>query len=243
MGRETLVVPVVFPDPELHPLHTSLVKELENFEILLLGYWEVPAGDDPDEIRDAHQTEAEGILYEIAAEFSKEGAPVDIQLHFGPSGDEERNLRERVAEQTHAAGVLLINNQTLLRRGLVAVGDAHDGSRLLNVIRQLDPETTLQLELYHAAESQEEATAAEDMLRDMLDQLHEAGFSYVDLTETVEVTDNPEVGIIRQARDHEFIMMGETEEPDIKDEIFGETYEYIAEKTELPILLGLAEEG
>lgn len=243
MSRETLVVPVIFPNPELHPLHTSLVKELENFEITLLGYWEVPEDDDPDEIRAAHQTEAEGILYEIAAAFSKEGAPVDIQMHFGSGDDEERNLRQRVAEQTHATGVLLTNNQTLLRRGLVAVGNIHHNSRLLNVIQQLDPETTLQLELYHAAESEEEAADAENILNEMMETLSSSGFSYVDLTKTVEVTDDPEFGIIRQARDHDFIVMGETEELDIEDKIFGETYEYIADETELPILLGLAEEN
>lgn len=243
MSRETLVVPVVFPDPELHPVHTSLVKELKNFEILLLGYWEVGEGEDSDEIRDAHQTEAQGILYEIAAEFSKEGVPVDIQLHFGSSDEDERNLRQRVAAQTHATGILLIGNQTLLRRGLVAVRDARDATRLLNVIRRLNPETTLQLEFYHAAETDQEATTAEDDLRELLEQLHEEGFSYADLTTTVEVTDNPEFGIIRQAHNHEFIVMGETEQPDVEDEIFGKTYEHIAEETELPILLGLAEES
>lgn len=76
----------------------------------------------------------------------------------------------------------------------------------------------------------------------MFDELHDAGFPYVELTKTVEVTDDPEFGIIRKARDHEFIVMGETEQPDIGDRTFGETYEYIAEEAELPILLGRAVE-
>ena len=126
----------------------------------------------------------------------------------------------------------------MLRRGLVAVRDERDKSRLMRLIRRLNPETTLELELYHAAESDETAAKVEELLADMFDELHDEGFPYVELRKTVEITDNPEFGIIRRARDHEFIVMGETEQPDIEDQIFGETYEYVSEETELPILLG-----
>ena len=118
MSRETLVVPVEFPEPEPYPVQRCLVKELENFEILLLGYWRVPEGEDPEAVRDAHETEAEAALYEIAAEFSKQGAPVEIQLHFGQSGESERDFPRRLVEQTRASGVLIVPDQQAVARSL-----------------------------------------------------------------------------------------------------------------------------
>jgi len=238
MSTDTVLIPVVFPDPGITPLHDSFVRELRGFEVTLLGYWEVGDGQSPEETRDAHETEAEATLYDLASQFSREGIPTDVQLQFGPAGEEEREFREHVADQTHASAILLSESPTLLRRVLVAVRDENDEARLAELTGALDPETTLRVELYHAAENDEAAARGEELLGEMRQTLHEQGFSDVDLATTVEVTDDPAFGIAQRAREYELVVLGETAQLDVEDRVFGETYEYVAERTDVPILLG-----
>lgn len=238
MPTDTVLIPVVFPDPEITPLHDSFVRELRGFEVTLFGYWEVEDGESLDEARDAHETAAEATLYDLASQFSREGIPTDVQLQFGRAGEEEREFREHIADQIHASAILLSESSTLLRRVLVAIRDEDDGAQLTELTGALDPETTLRVELYHAAESDGAVTHAEEFLAGMRETLHEQGFSDVDLTTTVEVTDDPAFSIAQRARDYELVVLGETAQLDIEDRVFGETYEYIAEQTDVPILLG-----
>ncbi|MDY6779965.1 MAG: hypothetical protein SV760_05360, partial [Halobacteria archaeon] len=175
MSKETLLVPIVFPNPGIHPIHESFVKELSGFDISLLGYWEVDEGKSVEEVREKNETEAEAVLYDLAARFSEQGSSTDIQLYFGPSGEEERNLRDRVVEQTHASAVLFPSRSTLLRKVLVAVKDEDQQDKLVNLVAGLDPDTTLRIELYHAVEDEDELEAAEEMLADMREKLIQEG--------------------------------------------------------------------
>lgn len=241
MPRETVLIPVVFPDPELYPLNDSFVRELSGFEVVLFGYWETD--EDPGAAREAHATEAEAVLYELAAQFSREGVPTETQLHFGPAGEEERTLQEEAAAQGHAAGVLLPNRPTLLRRVLVAVRDETDADRLVELVGGLNPDTTLRVELFHVAETEAGVADAEELLAGMRERLRENGFPDVELSTTVEVSDDPEGSILRRSRDAELVVMGETEQPDVADQVFGPRYEYIGEETSLPVLLALNDQN
>jgi len=60
-SRQTLLIPVVFPDPRAYPLTDSHVEGLEGFDIVVLGYWEVPGGTDPEVARDRRSGESRSV--------------------------------------------------------------------------------------------------------------------------------------------------------------------------------------
>jgi hypothetical protein len=243
MSRETLLIPIVFPDPGVHPIHESFVKELSGFDISLLGYWEVDEDESVEEVREENKTEAEAVLYDLAARFSEQGSSADIQLYFGPPGQEESNLRDRVVEQTHASAVLFPSRSTLLRTVLVAVKDEEQKDKLVSLVTSLDPDTTLRIELYHAVVDEDRSEEAEDMLADMREKLIEKGFPQVELETKTEVITDESLGIRRRATSghYDLVVMGETDDPDTEDKVFGQKYEIVSEETELPIMLSLSD--
>lgn len=235
MSRPTLLIPVVFPDPDVYPLDDVNIVGLNGFEIILFGYWETPEGTSREAAREAHETEAEAVLYEMAAQFSRAGASTDIQLHFGPAGVEEGALQDRIAEETDASGVLIPKRLTMPNNVLVPIRDDRKLAEIVDFVSAFDRETTFVLELYHAAPDEAAADGAKRMLEGVKATLLDRGFSENNVEVTVEVADDPGSAIADRARKHNVVVMGGTEELDIENRFFGPLYEYIAEETKTPI--------
>lgn len=200
MSRPTLLLPVVFPDPEFYPVSRTLVQEFSGFDIALFGYWEVPAEADEEEARETHSTEADAVLYELAAELSKAGARTNIQLHFGPPGDEETQLRDRIAEQTHADAILVPNPFTSLGRVLAPIRDARNQPELIEVIGALNEQTVIDIELFHVCASESATSEAQGMLDGVREELIQRGFPELEVETTVEVGNDPAYAISERAR-------------------------------------------
>ncbi|MFB6298331.1 MAG: universal stress protein [Salinirussus sp.] len=203
----------------------------------LFGYWEVEAESDIDAAREAHRIEAEAVLYELAAEFSKAGAPTDIQLDFGRPADEEREFRNRVVEETHADAIFVPNPFTSLGRVLAPIRDARNQQQLIEVVAALNEQTVIDIELFHVCEDESMVSEAREMLDGVHEQLTRQGFPELEVKTTVTVSDDPAYAISQRARSHDLIVMGETSKPDYEDQIFGPAYEYVAGRSEDPILV------
>lgn len=237
MSRPSLLLPVVFPDPEVHPATSRFFEEFSGFDVTLFGYWEVEAESNIEAAREAHRIEAEAVLYELAAEFSKVGAPADMQLNFGRPGDEESELRDRIVEETHADAVFVPNPFTSLGRVLAPIRDDRNQQQLVEVVAALNEQTVISIELFHVCEDESMVSDAREMLSGIHERLTRRGFPGLEVETTVTVSDDPAYAISQRARSHDLIIMGETSQPDYEDEIFGPAYEHVADRSEDPILV------
>jgi len=233
--QQTLLIPVVFPDPEIET--DPNIEGLEGFDITLLGYWEIPGGTTPETAREMHETEAEAVLYEMAANLSRAGASTDIQLHFGPEGDGQEELQDRIVAETDPDGVLVPDNLTMLNNILVPLRDNRRQDKIVDFVSVFDHDMIFVIELSHAAADEAAVESATEMLEDVKATLLDRGFSEADIEITVEVTDDASASIVERARDHNLVVIGETEESAIPDRFLGPVYETIHEETDTPIAI------
>jgi len=237
VSRPTLLVPVVSPEPDLYPMSDMHLDGLSGFDIVLSGYWEIPEQQPPQSARDAHQTEADAVLYETAAQFSRVGARTEIRLAFGPAGAAEQAHHNRMIAETGADGVLLADHLESLHNLVVPLRDVRHQDQIIDLVSAFDADSLFVLELYHVAASEEAVESATEMLREIEQTLLARGFSEADLELKVEVADDAKAAIAANARDHHLVVMGETEKPEAADRLFGPVCTYIAEESGTPIIV------
>jgi len=233
MGRMTLLLPVFLPRETA--LIGANLRGFSGFDIVLFGYWSVPEGTDPAVVRETHESEAQAKLYELAAEFSRAGAPTDVRLHFGPTGEHMDALQERTAEEVEADAVVVPNRITGWNNVLVPLRDDRNADRIVEFLDAFAPETIFVIELFHAATDPGDAEAAREMLDGVELALLDRGFTESDVEATVEVVDDPEAAIIERAGRHNVVVIGETEE--LTDRFLGPTYERLAENIDVPVVV------
>lgn len=237
MSGPTLVLPVVFPEPALYPLDDTHLEGLNRFDIVLSGYWEVPDQATPAEARDANETAAHAVLYEMAAAFSHAGASTTIRLDFGPPGVAEREYQARVVEDTDAAGIMLADSLSSLLNILIPLRDSRHQGEIVAFVSTLNPESIFAVELYHVTPDEQAVPAAAEMLEGVEQTLLDRGFSEADIERTVEVSADANAAITARARDHHLVVMGETEDPDADDQLFGPVCQYIAGEAGTPTIV------
>lgn len=239
MSPPTLVIPVVFPDPALHPVNAVDLKGLNRFDIVLSGYWELDETQSTANAREAHETEADAVLYDMAAAFSRAGASTEIRLHFGPTGEAGRDHLTTVVEATDADGIMQADQFSSLLNILIPLRDVRHQQEILEFVSQLDPDSIFVVELYHVAADEDAAVTAEEMLRTVEETLLGRGFTESDIERTVAVADDASTALADCARDHHLVVMGETERPDADDQFFGPVSQDIATEAETPIIVVL----
>lgn len=231
MSKQTVLLPVIFPDPALHPLSDSSITGLENFDIVLFGYWKIPENTSPESARESHETEAEAALYEMAAAFSRAGAATEIQLHFGPGGEDNRELQNRISEETDCDVVLIADDLTAFNNILVPMRDDRHKRQIVDFLSLFDVDDIFVLELYHATAEEEGIESAEEMLDSIEETLLDGGFTETDIETTVEVADDVKSAIAEKARAHNIVVTGQPAD----GRLFSPIYEYIDEHTTTPI--------
>lgn len=213
------------------------VAELHGFNVLLYGYWDISEGTTPEAAREAHEIEAEAILYELAAEFSHAGAATDIELHFGPVGADQRILQKRIIEDTDSNAILLADNLRSVTNVLVPLRDDRHAAQIIDFVSAFDTDSIFVIELYHVAADADAVESAERMLESVKDTLLDRGFSESNFELTVEVADNPRSAIVARARNYNIVVVGETEQDDFEDRLFGPTSQYIADESDTPVIV------
>jgi len=235
MSRMSLLIPVIFPRDDT--LTDENVQGLAAFDITLFGYWQTPDGIDPAAVREEHESEAQAHLYELATGFARAGASTDVRMHFGPAGEHMHVLQNRIAEETGADAVVIPNHITLWNNVLVPLRDDRNKDRIVEFLTAFDPDRIFTLELFHAAASEDDAPAAREMLEGVAETLLSREFTESDIEITVEVAADPEAAITDRGKGHNVIVIGETEERAGPNQFFGPTYERIADRTHIPVVV------
>lgn len=230
MSSQTVLIPVEFPDPD--PLPSTFVDGLTGCEVLLLGVYDLETDLSPDE-RQRREVEAYQVLYTLAADFVREGEVAEVELVMGRDAADAPTT---VAEERGVDAVLVPNPITTLGHVLVAVRDEAFAQPVTDFVRALNQETLLHTDLLHVADSEADVEAGEQLLSDIRSRLVDEGYSPAGIDAEVVVDDDPAFAISQAASDSDLIVMGETREPGV-ERVFGKTYESIADRTSLPIIV------
>lgn len=237
MTKPTLLIPVVFPEPEVYPLDNENIVGLSGFDIVLFGYWELPEGVSRETARATHEAEAQAVLYEMAAEFSRGGASTSVQLYFGAPGSEEAAIQERIVTETDADAVLAVGHITMWNNVLVPLRDAGRQDDIVEFLGGFDTESIFVFELYHAALTPDEVGPATEMLENVKKQLLQRGYTENEIEVTVERRDDVARAISDRAQQHNLVVMGETEELSAESRFLGPMYQAIADQAGIPIVV------
>lgn len=233
MTRPHLLVPVDVSDHSVHPVTETAAAALAGFDVTLLGYWPT---DDPETARADDEAAARSHLYETAALLNDAGAVTTTRLVFGPA-DERDAEREQVAAAVDADAVVIPGPLTALREVLVPLRDERRRDEILDVVAALDPADLVEVELYHAAESDARAERMAESLREVRSVLVDRGFPEAIVTTTIETSDDPLYSLGQRARDREVTVLGATTESDAEDRIFGSASDYVADETGGPVIV------
>lgn len=235
MGRMSLLIPVIFPRE--NALTDENVRGLTGFDVVLFGYWGTPEGTDPAVVREEHEAEAQAELYELAAQFSRAGAPTEVQLHFGPSGEDMHALQDRIADDTDADAVVVPERITLWNNVLVPLRDDRNADRIVEFLDAFDPDTMFTLELFHVAPDSSQVGAGREMLAGVERTLLDRGFTGSDIEVTVAVAPDPEAAIAERARRHNVVVIGETERLAGQRRFFGPIHDRLTDRTDVPVVV------
>lgn len=232
MTKQTVLIPVLFPEPALHPIADSSIEGLDGFDIVLFGYWKLPENAAVETVRETHETEAEAILYEMAAKFSQAGASTEIQLHFGPGDADNRELQNRISEETDPDAVLIADQLTSIHNILVPMRDDRHAEQIVEFLTSFDPDDIFALELFHVAADEASVDSGEEMLASVSEILHHSGYTEADIETTVEVSEDAMSAIAEKARGHNLVVTGQ---PAGEHRLFSPVAEFVDENTETPI--------
>lgn len=229
MPAPTLLIPLEFPDPD--PLPSSFVSGFTSCKVTLLGLYETPTEVDPAE-RHRRTVESNYVLYSLAHQFIQQGETAEVELVM----DEDiETSPTTVAEEQDIDAVLVPNPITNLNRVLIAVRDETFAEPVEQFVGTLNEDVIQHLTLITVTDS-EQTDEKETLLTSLRNRLVDAGFSKFAIDTNVIVSDDPSFAISQAARDHDLIVMGETEQP-ATERVFGKTYESIAERTDLPVVV------
>lgn len=230
MDSQCLLIPIEFPDPD--PLPSTFVGGFTTCEVTLLGIYELPEDIDPDE-RQRREIEAYHTLYSLADDFVRSGDIANVELAMGPNISKKPT---EIAEERDLEAVLVPNPITTLGRILVAIRDEEFAQPLAEFLGTLNQENIIHTNVLHVARSEDDREEGERLLSRVCERLVDVSYPQASTETEVIVSDDPSFAISQAARDHDLIIMGETEESGF-ERVFGKVYSSIAEQTEEPVVV------
>lgn len=233
-----VLVSVDVPDPEqISPLLIELHRPLR---VCLLGTYVVPEQTAPEQAREQFQAEASASLDEVASVFDEYGVEVETELVFVP---DKLEAVERTAVEQNCHAVLLVRPVYSLERILAAVRPGPMATRVLHVLGDLLRDTEYRATLLYVAPEEDDREEGEDgpearsemelLKRELVEQ---EGVDGDRIATRLAVDDEPESVVEEAARDHDVIVIGETE-PSVRDMIFGSFSRRLAEDSDRPVLV------
>ncbi|MDY6775980.1 MAG: universal stress protein, partial [Halobacteria archaeon] len=227
-------IPVDISDSEERDeqIPASLVEFLSPLSVVVLGYYSLPEQTAPGQARDQFGDESQEELDRLADEFRPYTQEVETVLVF--THDTTQTL-ERVADDEGCDVVLVPNKTEKIERILVPLrGDVNFDS-IADVVTSLVTRDTTVLKLVHVSDPDSDGSG-DLFLRGASESLIDRGIDPSVVETEVVYSDDPVGEITDSARNHDVVVMGETE-PSIRSILLGEVPERVARDAGVPILL------
>ena len=229
--RPTVLVPLEVLEGESMPDGTS--ELLANAHVVLLGYHVIPEQTAAEQAREQFGETAMEKLREFADRLTAAGATVETRLVFTHG---EQATIDRIIYEHDCIAVLVPNSIDDPESVLVAVRGTVGIGRNTQLIAGLFAGTDIRVTLYHVLGPEEAADDAQTLLNGVETELVERGMDPGAIDTLVEETETPIDAIARNGREHDAVVMGETD-PSVTTFVFGMPSEQVAERFLGPVLV------
>lgn len=227
LGDLTILVPVDVSEPD--PPALAVLDLLRPFEVVLLGYFPVPAQAEPALIKDEYESEAAARLDEIAD--GRSG--VSEVLVF--THDREATI-DRVADQYECDVVLSGGDTDEITRILVPIRGEANLERIDSVVAGLLRGSDATATLFHSVAGEDESSQGEFLLRGTVERLTEYGIEEDRVDWRLAEGSDALSDIVGLGGEYDIVVMGETE-PSLRERIIGDFLSRIIDEIEVPTLI------
>ena len=228
----TVLVPINAAEGEEPPL--ALVELLSPLRLVVLGYYPVPDQATAEQLREEYGEEADAAVAAVTEQFTDRGAKVDSVVVF--TRDRSKTI-DRVASEHGADAVLTAGAiGDSLDRVLVPLRGDENLERIVVFSGDLLLRSDASVTLFNVAETDDEESQGEFLLRGAVDRLEEHGLDPARLEWKQERSDSPGAAIAAAAESYDLLVVGETE-PSLTDRILGTVTTSVIDKTSHPVLV------
>ncbi len=228
----TVLVPINAAEAEEPPL--ALVELLHPLRLVVLGYYPVPDQAAPEQLREEYEAEAQAAVTAATERFADWGADVESVVVF--TRDRSQTI-DRVAAEHDVDAVLTAGSiGDSLDNVLIPLRGDENLERIVVFSGDLLLENDTAVTLFNVAETDEEASHGEFLLRGAVDRLKEHGLDPDRLEWKQERSDSPGNAIAAAAEAYDLLVVGESE-PSLKDRILGTVTTSVIDKTSHPVLV------
>mgnify|MGYP006271135837 FL=1 len=228
----TVLVPVQILEGEQVP--AALIDVLASTPVVLLGYHVIPEQTAPEQARASFGDQASEELEDLAAAFRDAGGTVETRLVF--TRDPTQTF-ERVAVDEAADAILLLNPAPSIDRIMVALSEGINTERITELAASLARGSDVTVSLFHVATADDELERGEQLLDDARRSLVDKGVSPAWIDSEVLVSETPVKAIVDAASTGtDLVLLGESR-PTVRELVFGEPSERIADRSLAPILV------
>jgi nucleotide-binding universal stress UspA family protein len=230
-GDSTILVPVDVSEEDIPG--RGILELLRPVDVVVLGYYPVPAQTAPAQLKADHETEAASRLEAAVARF--EGAEHDVEGVLVFTKDRQDTI-DRIAEQHDCDAVLVPTADGPVERILVPLRGDVNLARIVSLVADLVRLSDATVTLFHSVAADADPSQGEFMLRGAVDRLAEAGVDRDRLDWELSEGADPESAIVSLAADHDLLVLGETE-PSLRDRIIGTVLTPILDAVEVPTII------
>lgn len=229
----TVLVPIDASDPE--DPSRALVELLSPYQLVVLGYYPVADQTATDQARNQFGKEATDATEAIADRFAERGAGAEPVVVF--THDWSKTIDNVAAD--HEADAVLTPGRVgdTLDRILVPLRGDNNLDRILGFVGILLRESDATATIFNVAESDEEVSRGELLVRGASDRLSETeGVETDRLDWRQERANSATDGIIEAAADYDMLIVGESK-PSLTERILGDVTDGVIEQSPVPLLI------
>lgn len=215
-------------------LSTSIVEALAPEKVVVLGYWPVPDQSSPQQLRDQFGDEARESLDVLRNPLSGRGFEVDSELSFTKDRD---LLIDRVVNKHSCNSVLSpgVSRSKPPKSVLVLLKSDSDTDRIVSTLGTLFADAEVDLLLFHAVESGDDAAATESMLHDVADRVADRDIDSDRIRWEQSDRGSREETIVSEVANHDLVVLSESK-PTVRERIFGPVQSAVTDRTDRPSL-------
>lgn len=211
----------------------SVIDTFASASVVLLGYHEIPEQTAPGQARMQFEDKARKALADFSTAFEDAGCDVSTRLVFTHV---PMKTFERVAAELECDSVLLLNPAPVLEQILVAISETVNVEHIARLVGDVMADSDVEVTLYHVTPDNEEQERGERILETAAETLEASGIDRDRVVKAVVVDEDPAEALLEAAEDYHLVVVGESK-PTIRDRIWGDVSETIAEQTVNPVLV------
>lgn len=233
VSNSTILVPVDASDPGIPP--HALVDLLSPHHLVVLGYYSIPEQTAPGQARDQFGEEATEAVAAIADRFAERGAGAEDVVAF--THNRSTTIDNAAAE--HGADAVLTPGRVgdRLDRVLVPLRGDDNLDRILAFVGVLLRESDATATLFNVADSDDEASRGELLVRGARDRLTDDEGVDPERVDCQQVHGGsvPDA-IVEAAAEYDLLVVGESE-PSLTERILGDVTDEVVDRSSDPVLV------